>query len=261
MFEKVSIGVKTFLRDEQLFNTIDGIQKTMLDAQVIIADDGKTSWRKEELYGNLKGLGNIIIRLPFDSGFGKKSNLIANSLTRPYLLVASDDFVFDVAAANGVEKLLYFLEYNPGVDIVSGRVNNRPYEYMLSERAGVVTEHYVSHTLLWNDPYKVDLTANYSLIRSRVFDKVRWDDDVKIGGGEHAAFFLDCKWAGFKTVFVPNVSINEQQIRNTPEYNQYRNRARSPERLCFDRRGIKKYVLADGRVDYDKEQHAFDNQS
>ena len=37
--------------------------------------------------------------------------------------------------------------------------------------------------------YEVDLTVNFRLIRREVFGKVRWDDDVKIGGGEHGKRF------------------------------------------------------------------------
>ena len=98
--------------------------------------------------------------------------------------------------------------------------------------------------------YEVDLTVNFSLIRQEVFKKVRWDDDVKIGGGEHGSWFLDVKRAGFKVAFVPGVNINEQSLRSSTEYRQFRARANSPERPCFERRGIKRYVLGNGSVDY-----------
>jgi hypothetical protein len=99
----------------------------------------------------------------------------------------------------------------------------------------------------------VDLTVNYSLIRRQVFEKIRWETDVKIGGAEHGAQFLKLKRAGFKTVFVPNVNINESQIKSSPRYNMYRRRACAPERPCFDRIGVRKYTLGNGQIDYNRQ--------
>jgi hypothetical protein len=116
-----------------------------------------------------------------------------------------------------------------------------------------------------------ELTKNYSLIRRSAFysrcwvgdergstyEEVRtplaWDDDVKIGGGEHASFFIDLKKLGFNVAYVSGVNINAQEGSDSPRYNKYRRRACRPERECFKRRGIKKYVLADGTIDFQRE--------
>jgi hypothetical protein len=262
MFEKIAIGIKTFLRDEQLFNTIRAIQKYYSKAQLIIADCGDATEEKDGIYADLERQGHKTIQLPFDAGFGAMSNAIADALTRPYLLVGSDDFDFyDSKAKLGVERLQHVLENCPNIDIASGRVNNRPYEFLLEDLGDKIVEKPINRSLdtmesYYDCPagYAADLTVNYSLIRNRVFDQVRWDSDVKIGGGEHGAFFMDCKRAGFKTIYVPNVNINEQQIRNSPRYNEFRNRARGLERPCFVKRGIREYVLGDGRIDYKENQ-------
>jgi hypothetical protein len=256
MFENISIGIKTFLRDPQLFAAVQGIRENLPGAQIIIADCGEMTEEKDSYYAELEREGHIHIDLPFDSGFGAMGNAIADRLERPLLLVASDDFDFSTPEVRqGIEKLEYALtapEIDITFDIVSGRVNNRPYEFYLEERAS--GEWYEVPLGGHQDliPYShCDLTVNYSLIRRCVFDTVRWDDDVKIGGGEHGAFFIDCKRAGFKTVYVSGVNINEQQIRNTPRYNLYRRRALNPERPCFVKRGVKRYILGDGTIDYE----------
>jgi hypothetical protein len=251
MFEKISIGIKTFLRDLPLFVCLDGLEANFPGASIIVADCGTFEKdKKRSLYYSLVRCGHTVIWLPFDSGFGRMSNAIVGVLDSPYLLVGSDDFIFNEAAASGVERLQEVLDNCPDVDIASGRVNNRPYEFYLDIKDGVVVEIPIQWQL---DPWTVDadLTVNYSLIRREVFKRVRWDNDVRIGGGEHGSFFYDCKLAGVKTVYVPGVNINEQQIRNSPEYNTFRNRARSAERPCFQKRGIVKYVLGSGKVDYD----------
>jgi hypothetical protein len=261
MFENISIGIKTFLRDEQLFNTVDAIRTNLPGAQMIIADCGDMTEAKDGLYAELEREGHIHIDLPFDAGFGRMSNAIARDLERPYLLVGSDDFDFSTAEAReGIEKLQHVLKTADSIDIASGRVNGRPYEFWLSEQDGVVTEREAvvgDYPLLKNDDFRIiiaDLTVNYSLIRGRVFDAFRigWDEDVKIGGGEHGAFFVDCKRAGLVTVYVTGVNINEQKVKNSARYNLYRRRAMDPARPCFDKRGITKYVLGNGQVDYAK---------
>jgi hypothetical protein len=166
--------------------------------------------------------------------------------------MGSDDFDFTPKAAEGVERLQEVLDLCSEVDIASGKVNNRFYEFELIDKGDTIIERPVSRfyttECLWC--IHCDLTVNYFLARNKVFDRIRWDDDVKIGGGEHGAFFVDCKRAGFKTVNVPSVNIDEQQIRNSARYNEFRNRARNPERPCFVKRGIKKYVLGNGQIDY-----------
>src|SRR5271170_7854032 len=106
----IAVGIKTFLRDDKLFKAIDGIRRNLPDAQIIVADDGYSNSRKTELYQELERAGHIIIECPFDSGFGYKSNVIANALDRPYLLIGSDDFDFTSEAAHGVWRLSHYLD-------------------------------------------------------------------------------------------------------------------------------------------------------
>src|ERR1700691_2948142 len=94
MFENLSIGVRTFLRDDKLFRVIEDVRRTLPGAQLIIADCGEMTEEKDSLYAELEREGHIHIDLPFDSGFGRMSNEIVDHLDRPYLLIASDDFDF-----------------------------------------------------------------------------------------------------------------------------------------------------------------------
>jgi hypothetical protein len=254
-FKDISVGIKTILRDDKLFHVIDSLRAFYPEIQMIIADDGRFPWSPEKarLYEELTKSGHTVLRLTFDAGFGTKSNMIAHALTRPYLLAASDDFDFsDPNAREGIQKLQNTLDTYPGIDITSGRVNNNPYEFILDYKDGVVIERSVLMTQYSGPlPCIVDLTVNYSLIRKDVFKKIRWDDDAKIGQGEHGAFFLDVKRAGFDVAYVPGVNINTLQSPDSLEYRALRARANSPERSCFVKRGIKRYILGNGQVDYD----------
>lgn len=263
MFEKIDIGIKTFLRDEQLFHAIQGIKTNFPGARMVIVDDGEMTEEKDGVYTDLERAGHITDNLNFDSGFGRKSNRIVELSTRPYLLIASDDFEFDEEAAQGLQKLQTLLDCDSYIDIASGRVNNQKYEFYLEisnlmfrdgiyvkERPVVVKHEEDLGNLLTPGFFFCDLTVNYSLIRNGVFRAIGWDDDVKIGGGEHGAFFYDCALAGVMVACLPSANINEQKIRNSDRYKQFRNRANCDARPCFEKRNIVEYILGDGRVDY-----------
>lgn len=252
----VSISIKTFLRDEKLFNAVESISRSMPEVTMIIADDGERTDEKDGVYSDLTREGHKIIICSFDSGFGFKSNKIVELLDTPYILIASDDFDFNPPSVReGIEKLVDVLD-NTDVDIASGRLRG-PYEFTLEDLGDTIIEHRVETLTTPPRPWFIecDLTVNYSLIKRRVFEKVSWDNDVKIGGCEHGMFFLDVKRAGFKVAYVPGVQISEQQGEDSERYKQFRSRANSRSRPCCDSRGIRKYVLGTGQVDYEKVEY------
>ena len=256
---KVSILLKTFLRDNYLYEAVAGIERVMPEAQIIVVDDGEQNPKKLELYRRLEALGHVIILLVFDSGFGKKSNEGAAACKRPYLLIGSDDFDFNHAyVRQGVEKLVAVLDGAPPmVDVASGRVNGYPYEGWLDEKDGRVVERYIK----FNQPkhangveyHLCNLTVNYSLIRSNILGpgKIQWDDDIKIGGGEHGAQFIKLQRAGHLVAYVPGVNIKEQEPKPTdPRYAMFRMRAgQQPDRPALKRLGVNEYVLFSGGVE------------
>jgi hypothetical protein len=232
---------------------------------MIIVDDGDPSASKFKLYKSLELRGHVCINLPFDSGFGAKSNVGATQCERPYLLIGSDDFDFRPASVReGILKLVDVLD-DGYADIASGRVANNPYEGYLQvvglNEGVVVAEERIDYTLppclTTNGTafHYCDLTVNYSLIRAEVLGfeegQIHWDDDVKIGGGEHGAFFYDAKLAQLRVAWVPGVNIEEQASKPTdPRYGAMRGRARRPERPCFKRRGISEYVMFGGGKEF-----------
>ncbi len=254
---RVCILIKTFLRDGYLLRSLAGVQRTMPDAKIVVIDDGFESSQKINLAGELRRRGHRYEWLPFDSGFGAKSNRGVEVSDRDYVLIGSDDFDFGEPCIRGyVEKMVAVLDALPSVGVASGRVNGRPYEATLDLAEDSAREHqgYAGEGEVNGIKYRYcDLTVNFSLIRRCVFEKVKWDSDVKIGGGEHGAFFVDVKRAGWKTVYIPGVNINElkgpQQWAHQ-QYGRYRGRAGAPGRICLKRRGIATYHLMGGQVEH-----------
>lgn len=256
--QRVAVLIKTFLRDGYLLQTVRSIQEFLPEAKMVIVDDGYESSFKISWYAQMREQGHVCVWLPFDSGFGAKANEGVQQCDREFVLIASDDFHFTEETRHHVMNMVKLLQTNPHLDLVSGRVNNNPYEATLVEREdGVVieTRGFYAEGNCDGIPYRTcDLTVNFSLIRRTLLDKVEWDGgEVKIGGGEHGAFFLDIKRAGGRVAYLVNANINEFPRGNADwqhqQYNAMRNRARQPGRPCLRKRGIKRWVLQDGSVE------------
>lgn len=251
---EISILIKTFLRDEYLFEAIRGIDTTMPEVQMVIVDDGDPTSNKTSLYEKLRATGHKVIEMPFDSGFGAKSNEGMKHVDRPYVLIGSDDFDFSPAYVRaGIEKMVTVLDGVPQISIAGGRVNNYPYEGWLVDKGDIIEERYIQFDsprfINGVEYHHCNLTVNYTLNHTEIFgpDKIHWDDDVKIGGGEHGALFVDIKRANHAVVYVKGVTISEQSGRPVDlRYSNFRGRARLPGRPCFAKRGIHEYVMFGG---------------
>lgn len=257
-FSKICIMIKTMLRDTQLFRTISGIEKHLPGARMIIVDDGRDNPPKITEYARLRTAGHSCVWMPEDSGFGAKSNESLRHMDREYLLVASDDFDFhDVGVIESVRRMIRLLDHEKSLSVASGRVNGNPYEGNLTIRGDECWERYIDFKdkrltagVEW---YPCDLTVNFSLIRSSILGwgegQVHWHDDVKIGGGEHGAFFIALLRSGHKVAYVAGANINEQRIASSPEYMMRRARARGAGRICLKREGINKYHTFGGHIE------------
>jgi hypothetical protein len=252
------VMIKTFLRDGYLLACLEGLEKHFPDATTVVVDDGREDRLKITKYAAMRERGDAVLWMTFDSGFGAKANEAMKYIreNRPdleYVLIGSDDFEFDVNVRVGVEAMKKVLDANPDIAVASGRVNGKPYEFIWEKSDGTLKEVCRYHRSGEVDGVKFhtcDLTVNFSLIRISALRGHRWDGgDVKIGGGEHAAFFLDLKREGHKVAYVEGANIREFQFNPhwmQVDYPKMRARARKPGRPCLKKRGIDKYILANG---------------
>jgi len=203
--------------------------------------------------------------LPFDSGFGAKANEGVRFCDREFLLIASDDFEFTAETRKHVENMVKLLRGKSSLGFVSGRVNGNPYEarWELKGDDTLIEHHgYTGEGVFDGLEFKCcDLTVNFGLARKSLLDRVRWDEDpeIKIGGGEHSAFFLDIKrlrdsdLLGSEVAYLVGANIKEFTIKNFhwmhKDYPFMRARARRPGRPYLLKRGVKFYQLFDGTVE------------
>ena len=257
---RVAVMIKTFLRDGYLLACLQGIEATMPDATTVVVDDGRESRLKITKYAAMRERGDLAIWMPFDSGFGEKANVAVAHILKhcpqsEYVLVASDDFEFTPQVRTSVENMQTVLDRNPEIAVASGRVNSKSYEFSWDVLDGGST---LKEVPMYRGGgfvdgvrfHLCDLTVNFSLIRLSVLRDIKWDGgDVKIGGGEHAAFFLDLKRERHLTAYVEGADIREFKCNPQwmeGDYPRMRARARKPGRPCLKKRGIDKYILANG---------------
>ena len=249
---RVAVMVKTFLRDNHLMTCLDGLEKNMAGCKIVVVDDGEDSKQKIIKYAKMRDAGHVCVWLPFDTGFSRKANAAIPHCDRDFVLIASDDFYFTPMVAQDVLKMIDVLDHDPTVAMASGRVNNNPYEWQWEEGPGWIREVKRDAgggtTPSGTRYHYCDLTVNYGLVRRSVLDVVKWENTgIKIGGGEHAAWFLDLKRAGWKACYVEGCNIME--IRNLamhPRYPMFRARARQPGRPLLKMRGIDTYMMGSG---------------
>lgn len=279
-FDNLCVMVKTFLRDGYLFKTVLGIEENLPGARIILVDDGYETKHKITYYSGLRGRGHTTQWMPFDSGFCAKSNEAVRHLDREFLLVASDDFDFTPEAALGVHRLLSVAREVPGLGVVSGRVDHNPYEGSIERGPGYIREHLLDTDsppdgIVRGTPWwYCDITVNFSVVRSRVFQPtkfrdcpdwvgcvpglcptlkhaVRWDEEYKIGG-DHFEFFDQVAQAGWRVAVVPDVSISQlpySPVDQHIEYARYRGRAVQSLPRFFQKYGLQRYTAFDGSSD------------
>ncbi len=269
----VTIFIKSFLRHGLLQECLAGIKANLPECKVLIIDD---SFEHESNRCAMVPDSDKIktVFMPFDSGFGAKSNEMIRHLDTPYVLIGSDDFDFyPTAVREGLINMLTVLEEMAGVAIASGRVNGSSYESDLEfgPDGSWVREHKL---VTGHPPHRApcpqqtptgvvfipcDLSVNYSLIRAEILGfnvgEVHWDDDVKIGGGEHGSFFVDVyrAFGEDRVAYVPGAEINElpyDPAKVDPRYMTFRMRALEPGRACLVKRGIKRWYLPSGECEY-----------
>jgi hypothetical protein len=262
---RVAIMIKTFLRDGYLLACLKGIDQHFPDSTVVVVDDGRESHPKISKYAALRDRGDAAIWLPFDSGFGDKANVAMRHIYKhyseiDYVLIGSDDFEFDAGVRRSVEMMQAVLDANPSIAVASGRVDDKPYEFcwdVLDEGRTLkeVFRYYGSGETAGIKFHLCDITVNFSLIRVSAMKSLGlgWDGgEIKIGGGEHAAFFLDLQRTYHQVAYVEGANVRQfkyQPAWMAPDYPRMRGRARTPGRPCLKKRGIEKYILANGMVE------------
>lgn len=231
--KEVAVGIKTFLREELLFKTLDAIEKHFpLSYRLYIADDGKISDEKEYRYQKLEANGHVIIKLPFNCGISVGRNEIVKKVIEDYVLIMDDDIV--VQDSKSIVNMKSVLDSSEDIGICSGMLFSKNGDYMANEnyQKGLCFE--IDRGLLFRYPSMkklhktngslfvyADQVVNFFLAKKTVFDDIKWDNRIKVEW-EHIDFFLRLKETKWKVAVCFNTKAIHMNQLDDQAYNYYR---------------------------------------
>lgn len=230
--EKIDICITTIERPRALERMLLSIASHCPDASIHIADQSETI--EPESYDRLgeqldsAGLQSrpTVHRLPFDCGVSVARNHLVDSTAGEYKLVVDDDGVF--TADTAIERMAQLLDAHPRVGIVGGGVMRdgqvRHVGAELQRRGAVLHELEASQPFGEHDGIRfreVGFLPNFALIRRELFEHIRWDPELKIGG-EHLDFYLRLPRTPFIAVMTPDVSGEHAPAERDRDYMRLR---------------------------------------
>ena len=233
MTEKIAIIIKTYLREEVLFELIHSIKKySDLPYRLYIADESPISAKKLAFYEALTKEGHEFLLLDDEKPISvcyARNKLVSLLKDEKYVLRIDDDFHFSEHTKLANMKLI--LDSRPeigavsglevqGVDgkgIAAGEISAQQGYFFYDEQKKVIYKQPVPINMWhWRRVENIryayaDFTRNFLLIRKEVFQSVQWNEALQLQG-EHSDFMLQLKRSGWLLAFTPDSS----HIHNEP---------------------------------------------
>jgi GT2 family glycosyltransferase len=245
----VAIGIKTFMREKNLFKVIESIEKFFpYPYRLYIADDsGSMSEEKEYLYQKLAIRGHVIIRLPFNGGISVGRNAIIHRATEKYVLIMDDDI--GLTDSVSIEKMRRILDSSENIGLCAGRIyqeNGEPFggeiyskglDLEISRnvlfRTRTIKQISKFDKILFN---YADQVVNFFLAKREVFSDISWDNRIKVEY-DHVDFFLNLKRTRWKAVVCFGTRlIHFRSLGIDSSYNMQRRAA--PMQYFYDKHSI-----------------------
>jgi len=221
--EKIAILIKTFEREEYLYNCINSIKKYLnsVKYKIYICDDGPKSNQKKSFYDKLKNEGHFILELPYNVGANPGRLAILPYISENIILRMDDDFYFcedtridkmlmlltkdeTAGAVVGLEKQL---SNNKGVK--TGELRIKDSHGKLKKIGSVLIKCFMdykkeSYNTIDNIKYcTIDYGRNFILMKKSLLEYIVWDYCLKFAG-EHLDFMLQLKKCKkYKLLFTP----------------------------------------------------------
>lgn len=188
----VALATKVFSRAEKLGALLESAGTAGLDA-VYVADDGKPSDRKDELYAAEYPFDLTVVDLEYDAGLGRGRNAIVEVSDEPYLLFVDSDH----RVPGNLDILIAQAEARPDLGGISGLLYEgekiRGTCHDLHERGDLlvrdVREDKPVEMVAGAPLVAFDFVPNVVLLRRECLNEQAWDDEYVIGK-EHLDFYV-----------------------------------------------------------------------
>lgn len=247
MKAEIAIGIKTFLREKLLFETIDAIKKHFpLPYKLYIADDGAISDEKEYRYQRLEAEGHVIIRLSPNYGISVGRNSIIKRIVEPYVMITDDDIVLQ--DSKSILNMKSVLDSNADIGLCSGMLFTESGDFYKNENYQKGLRFEIDRGLLFRYPASrniqktngskfvyADQVVNFFLAKRELFNEVIWDNQIKVEY-EHMDFFLRLKKTNWKAAVCLDAKAIHLNPIDDPTYKSFRDSA--PKKYFLDKHGL-----------------------
>jgi len=233
----IAVILKTYCRPELVQQCVGSIIKYCdLPCRIYIADDSPEEYQPFKFYENLIEQGHYVHVFDSKLSVTHARNYLVNQLQcEPYVLRIDDDFVFshetsmsamvDVLSASDVISAVSSVErqLGNGKGVRDGELSDMQGFFVREGRAlhklcmpvnavsWMTTDRGTSYSLF-------DFTRNCLLIKREVFEKVSWREELFIQG-EHSAFMLDLKRAGYFLAQTPDsIHCHDERLAKEASY-------------------------------------------
>lgn len=262
---EIAIFIKSMFRDRVLLNCVRSLQKYCDDSKVrfYIANEGKVSNTKQNLFDKLESKGHKVLKLPMGTGASKARNIMLNRLNEEqYVLRMDDDFEF--SEETSLEKMKEVLDNNKEIGAIADLerqmgIGKGAFSGEISEWQGDLKlrgSTLIKELKLVDDfdfektddiKYALcDYSRNMLLIKRELFNDIKWDDSLKFGG-EHEDFLLQIKQSRWRLAFTPDsVHLHRDDLNreeSTSDYKEKKFENKDTTNLMKDKWDIKTIVI------------------
>ena len=221
----VTAAIKTFMRDDYLFDCVKSLRALYPDMPISVADDGDPSDEKE---AKLRDMGvSKYLRLPYDVGVCAGRNALADACETQYLLIGDDDFLYtpDTHVEN-LRGLMGAVDIAAGGVIVDGATYRYEDNFIIDPSGSyglgpVGFPPYRAHNGIRYG--RCDLVLLFFVAHAETVRRIRFDE-VLSPCYEHEDFFMRAKQQNVKVAYCPDTLVlhKKQGYANSQEYNSHR---------------------------------------
>lgn len=215
---KLTISIVNFNSGDYLLETLDSINKTMIDlsCEVWIIDNNSSDSSIQKAKKRFPQFNYIENKE--NLGFGKANNLVLSNLKSEYALILNPDVKL---GKNDLKEMISFMDENEDVGACSPEIVLPNGEIDLTAHRGFPTPWasfkyfflkddslYHLTTRDFSKPHQVDaITGAFFLTRKSVLDRVGLFDEDYFMYAEDIDLCFRIKKAGFKIMYVPSVRV------------------------------------------------------
>lgn len=229
----VTALIKTFIRDELLYDCVASLKQMYPNIHIHVADDGRHSPVKDI---KLKTLGvEKYYKMEYNQGTTKGRNLLIDGCETPYFLLGDDDFTYTPETdLTQLLRMMDVVDLAGGACRYRGGINHFEADYV--QRDGkwswnMGVEHPIAE-YLGVEYAKYDLVFNFFIAKTEYARRVRWDEKIHCAC-EHDDFFMSWHKAKRSVVYCPNVIVSHK-LRQLPDSMEYsHNRHKNADESYF----------------------------